>query len=171
MVLMVLYLKITLKNQITLYDFLLTWFWFTTTPLCSSSPVLLNSFWSQSPLCCQTHILIPPSCPSLPPFSSPWFSIQLLWIWVFSFHAPRKEVKEKHSALNFKAWVRTPVHTSSEQNSQLYIRKATWWTSTGFGLQVEAITAFQVSFSKQAILSIQPYPVYQKLCKTLVCKM
>lgn len=50
---------------------------------------------------------------SLPPdlaFSSSEFGL-------VSFHAPRKEVKEKHSALSAKAW----VHISSEQNLQLYI--------------------------------------------------
>lgn len=156
---MALYLKITLKNQ-RFHCVISYWHAFGSLALLSAhlGPVLRNSFWSRFPLCCQTHILIPPSCHSPLPFSSPWFSIQLLWIWVFSFHAPRKEVKEKHSALNSKAWVHSPVHTSSEQNLQLYIRRATLWTSIGFGLQLEAITAFQVSFWKQVILSIEPYP-------------
>lgn len=92
MVFMALYLKITLKNQ--RFHCVIS-YWHASNSLLSAhlGPVLLNSFWSQSPSCCQAQILIPPSHPSPLPFSSPWFSIHLLWIWVFSFLAPRKEVK------------------------------------------------------------------------------
>lgn len=150
---MALYLKITMKN-LRFNCVISYWHAFGSLLSAHLGPVLLNSVWFQTPSCCLTHILILPSCPSPMPFSSPWFIIQLLWIWVFSFHAPRKEVKEKHSALNFKAWVHTPVHTSSEQNLKLCIRRATLSTSMGFVSQAEVITTFQASFWKQEILSI-----------------
>lgn len=71
---------------------LLTWVWFTSL---WSSRSCSQIFWCLPSLCCQTHILISPSCPSPPQFSSPWFSIQLLWIWVkFPSMLPEKRSKK-----------------------------------------------------------------------------
>lgn len=120
-------------------------------------PVLLKSFDVYLPrvarLTLQFLLPVPVLYNSFPPdlaFSFSEFGL-------VSFHAPRKEVKEKqHSALSAKAW----VHISSEQNSQLYFWRGTFWTSTGFAFQTGVIAASQVSFWKQQYPALKPCPVH-----------
>lgn len=147
-------------------------YWHSFGPLLSGHPgsILLKSFDVNLPhvarLTFQFLLPVPVLHNSLPPdlaFSSSEFEL-------VSFHAPRKEVKEKHSALDSKAW----VHISSHQNVQIYIWRATFYStlhlksksSTAFAFQTQVISASQVSFWKQQYPAFSPCPAHQKLNNT-----
>lgn len=138
-------------------------YWHRFGPLLSGhpGPILLKSFDVNLPhvarLTFQFLLPVPVLHNSLPPdlaFSSSEFEL-------VSFHAPRKEVKEKHSALDSKAW----VHISSHQNVQIYIWRAFLQHFTSEE-QIQHCICFPNRsyfslpsfFLKAAIPSIQPLP-------------